>query len=119
MKEQELRKLIRESLEESGRPSEKEFNEAIKDIMVLIPPISHDIIHDNNLPHDEEIVIRLNQEILQNIKKGNKEMLDKMWEKSWSRVLKYAINTISHYTEKTKSPLDNMFKGTTPDDIDF
>ena len=91
-----LRNIIKEEI---NRPSEKEFNDAIKDIMELIPIISHNIIHKNNLSHDDETVIRLNKEILEKVKEGDDIILDQMWKHSWSLILKNAINTITYYTK--------------------
>ena len=90
-----IRRIIKEEID---RPSEKEFNDAIKDIMGLIPIISHNIIHKNNLSHDTETVIRLNKEILEKVKEGDDAILDQMWEHSWSLIIKNAINTIAYYT---------------------
>ena len=91
-----LRRIIKEEI---NRPSEKDFNDAIKDIIELIPIISHNIIHKNNLSHDTETVIRLNKEILEKVKEGDDIILDQMWEHSWSLILKNAINTIAYYTK--------------------
>lgn len=74
-----------------------EYHRALKDVSVLIPLISHEIIHKNNLEHTEETIIKLNSEIRQKVENGDDEILDRMWDLAWSGVLKHAINVITHY----------------------
>jgi hypothetical protein len=91
-----IRKILREEL---NKPSEKSFEQALKDVMTLIPLISHRILHDENMEHNEETVVRLNKMILQKVKEGNDEVLDEMWEIAGSMIMKHAINIITHYTK--------------------
>jgi hypothetical protein len=74
-----------------------EYNKALKDVNVLIPLISHEIIHENGLEHTEENMIKLNREIKQKVESGDDYVLDKMWDLAGSAVLKHAINVITHY----------------------
>ena len=57
--------------EEQRKPSEEEFNQAIDDVQTIIPIISHRIIHEEGLEHNEETMIKLNKMILQKVKEGN------------------------------------------------
>jgi len=85
--------------EEIKRPSEKEFKQALKDILTLIPSLSHQRIHDEGLEHDSETMIRLNKEILEKVKEGDDEVLDELWEISGTLIMKNAINIITFYTK--------------------
>ena len=97
MKLQEhIRKVLREEL---NKPSESEFKQALKDVMSLIPLISHRILHDENMEHNEEIIVKLNKEILQKVIMGDDEILDEMWDLAGSMVVKHAINVITYYTK--------------------
>ena len=91
-----IRRILKEEL---NKPSEKSFEQALKDVMTLIPLISHRILHDENMEHNEETVVRLNKMILQKVKEGNDEVLDEMWEIAGSMIMKHAINIITHYTK--------------------
>ena len=91
-----IRKIIRE---EVNKPSESEFNQALKDVRPLVPIISHKILDDENMEHNEENIINLNNEILEKVKKGDDEILDQMWELANSMVLRHAINVITYYTK--------------------
>ncbi len=91
-----LRKIIKEEIK---RPSEKEFKQALKDILTLIPSLSHQRIHDEGLEHDSETMIRLNKEILEKVKEGDDEVLDELWEIAGTLVMKNAINKITFYTK--------------------
>ncbi len=91
-----LRKIIKEEIK---RPSEKEFKQALKDILTLIPSLSHQRIHDEGLGHDSETMIRLNKEILEKVKEGDDEVLDELWEIAGTLVMKNAINKITFYTK--------------------
>jgi hypothetical protein len=94
--QEHIRKVLREEL---NKPSEKSFEQALRDVKTIIPLISHRIIDENGLKHDEETVVRLNKMILQKVKEGNGEVLDEMWELAGSRVMKNAINIITYYTK--------------------
>ena len=91
-----IRKIIKE---EVNKPSESEYKQALKDVRPLVPIISHKILHDKEMEHNEENIIKLNQEILQKVIKGDDEILDQMWELANSMVLKHAINVITYYTK--------------------
>ena len=91
-----IRRILKEEL---NKPSEKSFEQALKDVMTLIPLISHRILHGENMEHNEETVVRLNKMILQKVKEGNDEVLDEMWELAGSRIIKNAINIITYYTK--------------------
>lgn len=77
-----------------------EYNRALKDVNVLIPLISHEIIHKKGLEHTEENIININREIKQKVESGDNDILDKMWDLAGSAVLKHAINVITHYHKK-------------------
>jgi sRNA-binding regulator protein Hfq len=94
--QENIRKILREEL---NKPSESEFKQALKDVMSLIPLISHRILHDENMEHNEEKIIELNKEILQKVIKGDDEILDEMWNRAGSMVIKHAINVITYYTK--------------------
>ena len=96
LREESIRRILKEEL---NKPSEKSFEQALKDVMTLIPLISHRILHDENMEHNEETVVRLNKMILQKVKEGNDEVLDEMWEIAGSMIMKHAINIITHYTK--------------------
>ena len=91
-----IKKIIKEEI---NRPSESEFNQALKDVRPLIPMISHRILHDENLDHNEENIVKLNKKILQKVIQGDNEILDEMWELASSMVVKHAINVITYYTK--------------------
>ena len=94
--QENIRRILREEL---NKPSENEFKQALKDVMTLIPLISHRILHDENMGHNEENMVKLNKIILQKVKEGNDEILDEMWELAGSKVIKNAINIITFYTK--------------------
>lgn len=77
-----------------------EYNKALGDINILIPLISHEIIHSLGLEHNEENMIKLNSEIKQKVREGDDYILDKMWDLAGSAVLKHAINVITHFHKK-------------------
>ena len=91
-----IKKIIKEEI---NRPSESEFNQALKDVRPLIPMVAHRILHDENLEHNEENIVKLNKEILQKIIQGDDKILDEMWELASSMVVKHAINVITYYTK--------------------
>ena len=91
-----LKRIIREEI---NKPSESEYNQALKDVMTLIPQISHKILHDENMEHNRENIINLNKEILEKVKMGDDQILDQMWELAGSAVIKNAINIITFYTK--------------------
>ena len=74
-----------------------EYHKALKDINVLIPLISHEIIHKNGIEHTEENMVKLNSEIKQKVEQGDDDILDRMWDLAGSVILKHAINVITHY----------------------
>jgi hypothetical protein len=85
--------------EEQRKPSEEEFNQAMEDVKTIIPLISHRIIDEEELEHNEETMVKLNKMIRQKVKEGNDEVLDEMWELAGSRIIKNAINIITYYTK--------------------
>lgn len=91
-----IKRIIKEEIK---RPSEKEFKQALKDVHTLIPILSHRKLHDGDLTHDSETIIRLNKEILEKVKEGDDHVLDELWELSSSAVIKNAINIITFYTK--------------------
>ena len=84
-------------LEGSNKPSEESYLMALKDVRVLIPVLSHKIIHKNKLNHDDETMIKLNKELFEKVKYGDDEVLDELWEIAGTLVLRNAINIITHY----------------------
>ena len=94
--QENIRRILRE---ETNKPSENEFKQALKDVMPLIPLISHRILHDKKMGHNKENMAKLNKIILQKVKEGNDEILDEMWELAGSRIIKNAINIITFYTK--------------------
>ena len=95
-----MKNLIRKILkEETNKPSKKEFEQSINDVKVIIPLISHRILHNENMEHSQENIIKLNKIILQKVKEGDDEILDEMWELAGSMVIKNAINIITFYTK--------------------
>lgn len=49
--------------------------------------------------HNSETMIRLNKEVLEKVKEGDDEVLDKLWEIAGTLIMKNAINTITFYTK--------------------
>ena len=99
-----LKQIIKEEFlkeygEETNKPSTREFEQAINDVEVIIPLISHRILHDKNMEHNEENIAKLNKIILQKVREGNDEILDEMWELAGSAIMKNAINIITFYTK--------------------
>ena len=94
--QESIRRILREEFE---KPSESEFKQAIKDVKSVIPIISHRIIEEEGLKDNEENMVILNKEILQKVKEGDDEILDKMWNLAGSRVIRHAINIITYYTK--------------------
>lgn len=94
--QEKIRKVLREEL---NKPSESEFKQALKDVMSLIPLISHRILYDGNMEHNEENIVKLNKKIFQKVIKGDDEILDEMWNLASSMVVKHAINVITYYTK--------------------
>jgi hypothetical protein len=94
--QESIRKILREEL---NKPSEKEFEEAINDVKVIIPLISHRILHDKNMEHNEENITKLNKILLKKVKEGDNDILDEMWELAGSALMKNAINIITFYTK--------------------
>ena len=86
-------------LEDSNKPSEESYLMALKDVRVLIPVLSHKIIHKNKLNHDDETMIRLNKELFEKVKYGDDEVLDELWEIAGTLVLRNAINVITYYNK--------------------
>ena len=71
---------IWKGLKEEQKPSEELFNQAIQDIKPIIPQISHDIIHRKNLEHNEENMVKINNELLEKVYAGDDYILDKLWD---------------------------------------
>jgi hypothetical protein len=94
--QENIRRILREEL---NKPSESEFKQAIQDVRSMIPIISHRIIKENGLEHNEENIVRLNKKILQKVIKGDDTILDEMWNLAGSMVVKHAINIITYYTK--------------------
>jgi hypothetical protein len=84
-------------LEGDNRPSDESYLRALKDVKVLIPVLSHKIIHKNKLKHDDETMIRFNKEIFEKVKSGDDDILDTLWDIAGSSVLRNAINIITFY----------------------
>ena len=80
---------------------EKLLNEGIStnDVKVIIPVISHRILHDEKMEHNEENIAKLNKILLKKVRKGNDEILDEMWELAGNSLMKNAINIITFYTK--------------------
>ena len=89
--------------EEGGKVDLSEYNRALKEVYPLIPQISHKIIHENNLPHNKETIIKLNEEIIEKVKRGDDKTLDLMWDIAGSLSLKHSINVITYYHKKYKN----------------
>jgi uncharacterized membrane protein (DUF106 family) len=96
---QRIREMMGVINEEQRKPSEEEFNQAMEDVKTIIPLISHRIIDEEELEHNEETMVKLNKMIRQKVKEGNDEVLDEMWELAGSRIIKNAINIITYYTK--------------------
>ena len=94
--QESIRRILKEEFE---KPSESEFKQAIRDVKSVIPIISHRIIEEEGLEHNEENMVRLNKIILQKVIEGDDEILDEMWDLAGSRVIKHAINIITYYTK--------------------
>jgi len=106
---------IWKGLKEDQKPSEELFNQAIQDIKPIIPQISHDIIHHKNLEHNEENMVKINQELLKKVYAGDDDILDKLWDLAGNSLLKNAVNIITAYTKKdqldeAKETLRTWFK---------
>jgi len=84
-------------LEGINKPSEESYLMSLKDVRVLIPVLSHKIIHKNKLNHDDETMIKFNKELFEKVKTGDDEVLDELWEIAGTLVLRNAINVITHY----------------------
>jgi len=89
---------IWKGLKEEQNPSEELFNQAIQDIKPIIPLISHDIIHDKNLEHNEENMVKINKELLKRVYAGDDYILDRLWDLAGNSLLKNAVNIITTYT---------------------
>lgn len=94
--QESIRRILRE---ESNKPSEKEFEQAINDVKVIIPVISHRILHDEKMEHNKENISKLNKILLKKVREGNNEILDEMWELAGNTLMKNAINIITFYTK--------------------
>ena len=91
--QESIRKVLREEL---NKPSESEFKQALKDVMSLIPLISHRILHDENMEHNEEIIVKLNKEILQKVIMGDDEIIIFFDHQSPA-----GLRRLNTYTQKT------------------
>ena len=80
------------------KPSEELFSQAIQDIKTIIPQLSHDIIHRNNLDHNEENMVKVNKELLKKVYAGDDDILDKLWDLAGNSLLRNAVNIITAYT---------------------
>lgn len=80
------------------KPSEELFSQAIQDIKTIIPQLSHDIIHRNNLGHNEENMVKVNKELLRKVYAGDDDILDKLWDLAGNSLLRNAVNIITAYT---------------------
>lgn len=106
---------IWKDLKEEQKPSEELFNQAIQDIKPIIPQISHDIIHRKNLEHNEENMVKINNELLEKVYAGDDYILDRLWDLAGNSLLKNAVNIITAYTanklnEAKKETLRTWFK---------
>ena len=112
--QESIRKVLKEEL---NKPSESEFKQALKDVMTLIPLISHRILRDGNMEHNGEKIIKLNKEILQKVIKGDDEILDEMWDRAGSMIMKHAINVITYYTKMNLEENDTSWENDEGDKI--
>jgi hypothetical protein len=85
------------SLKEDNQPSEGSYQQALKDIKPIIPVLSHNLIHQQSLEHNEENMVKLNQKIFDLVKKGDGTILDRLWDLAGNSLLKNAINIITFY----------------------
>lgn len=81
------------------RPTKQQYIQALKDIRPLIPTISHNIIHNKGLEHNNETIISLNKQLFQKAKEGDDTILDELWEIAGTLLMKNAINIITFYTK--------------------
>jgi len=85
------------TLKEDNQPSEGSYQQALKDIKPIIPVLSHNLIHQQSLEHNEENMVKLNQKIFDLVKKGDGTILDRLWDLAGNSLLKNAINIITFY----------------------
>jgi hypothetical protein len=102
-------------LKEDNQPSEGSYQQALKDIKPIIPVLSHNLIHQQSLEHNEENMVKLNQKIFDLVKKGDGTILDRLWDLAGNSLLKNAINIITFYhksnlSEAKKETLRTWFK---------
>ena len=81
----ETKKKHSKILKENAVPSKEEYNQALRDIQGLAGEVA------KNRGESYESVF-------EKAKAGDDEILDIMWDKAWSQVVKYAINVITAYT---------------------
>jgi hypothetical protein len=103
------------TLKEDNQPSEGSYQQALKDIKPIIPVLSHNLIHQQSLEHNEENMVKLNQKIFDLVKKGDGTILDRLWDLAGNSLLKNAINIITFYhksnlSEAKKETLRTWFK---------
>jgi len=106
---------IWKGLKEDNQPSEGSYQQALKDIKPIIPVLSHNLIHQQSLEHNEENMVKLNQKIFDLVKKGDGTILDRLWDLAGNSLLKNAINIITFYhksnlSEAKKETLRTWFK---------
>lgn len=106
---------IWKKLKEDNQPSEGSYQQALKDIKPIIPVLSHNLIHQQSLEHNEENMVKLNQKIFDLVKKGDGTILDRLWDLAGNSLLKNAINIITFYhksnlSEAKKETLHTWFK---------
>ena len=88
---------IWKDLKEDNQPSEESYQQALKDIKPIIPVLSHNIIHQQGLEHNEENMVKSNQKIFDLVKNGDNNTLDQLWDLAGNSLLRNAINIITFY----------------------
>ena len=88
---------IWKGLKENNQPSEESYQQALKDIKPIIPVLSHNLIHQQGLEHNEENMVKLNQKIFDLVKNGDDNTLDQLWDLAGNSLLRNAINIITFY----------------------
>jgi len=101
---------IWKDLKEDNKPSKEIYQQALKDIKPLIPVLSHNLIHQQGLEHNDKNMIKLNQEIFDLVEKGDDDTLDKLWDLAGNSLLKNAINIITFYHKSNLTEDESLHK---------
>jgi len=101
---------IWKDLKEDNKPSEEIYQQALKDIKPLIPVLSHNLIHQQGLEHNDKNMIKLNQEIFGLVEKGDDNILDQLWDLAGNSLLKNAINIITFYHKPNLNEDESLHK---------